>query len=185
MEHCAHRIAAQRLFETAASQEWVDFDGLPFHGGLDRRVVKQRDPMWRSESRERVFELQRLVDGLLHEGLEHALSPGPQRPATKAARETLDARESDIMDLACFAVENLDANFHQQSSYFVLVARLEVVLPSTATIGIFTSWVSSRARARASSGCPLSVRSPHKSKTSATSVICLRTGWKAAWELLV
>src|SRR5258706_7950083 len=112
MQHDRHRIAIERLFEPARSQERVDFERFAFDCLLDRRIVQERDEMLRAKPRESRFELQCLVDGFADELLDDRFAPGTERALPEAAAEAFDAGDSDAVQLAGVAVEDYDASIH-------------------------------------------------------------------------
>jgi hypothetical protein len=91
--------------------------------------VQHRDARLRAQASERGFELQRLVDSLLHEQLDRLFAPGSERAATKPAGESLDARKSDALDFGGLAVENRHACIDEDLTDLVLLSAFVVVVP--------------------------------------------------------
>ena len=124
----ADREAGERILEPAAAEERKDLERLAFDGGLDRRVVEQRDDVLVAQARERGLELQRFVDRFVHELLDDLFAPRTERPAPEAAGEALDAGEADPEDLGGVAVEHDDAGVLEDPGDLALLARFEVVV---------------------------------------------------------
>ena len=82
----------------------------------------------RPQPGERGLELQGLVDGLVHELFDDVFAPRSESTASEAAREALDAREADAVDLGRVAVEHLDAGVGQDPRDLGRLARLEVMV---------------------------------------------------------
>ena len=123
-----HRIPIERFLQTARSDERIDLERLALDRRLNRRVVQQRNPLRRAKARQRGFELQRLVDGLVHELLDDRLSPRSERTRPEPATETLDAGDADALQLAGVTVENGQAGIGQNPAHLILLARLEIVI---------------------------------------------------------
>src|SRR5262245_57618638 len=128
MEYRRDSQAIDWLLETARSQVGEDLPRFAFNGTADRRVVKDRNPLRRAQPRQRRFELQRFVHGLLHERLDRGLSPRAERAASEAAAEALHAGEADAPDFRRFPVEHGDAGIPKDLHDFTLLAALEVVI---------------------------------------------------------
>src|SRR6185436_20917693 len=109
MEHGRHRIPRQRLFQPAAAEERIDLERLPLDRRLNRRVVKDGNQPLGAKLRQRRFELQGLVQALVHEILDDAFTPRTERAPPKAAGEALDACEADASYLGGVAVERHQA----------------------------------------------------------------------------
>ena len=84
----ADAVAVDRLFEPARSEIRKDFRRLAFHRRANRRVVQHRDALLRAQPGERGFELQRLVDRLLHERFDRVLAPRARARRGRSRRQT-------------------------------------------------------------------------------------------------
>ena len=124
-----HGVPAERLFETAATQIRIDLLRLAFHSPFDGRVVQQHDLLFRPKPRERRFELQRFVHGLVHEQFCDLLPPGPERSSPEPSHESLHAGKAYPFHLTRVTVEHEDTVVGQDVADFLLGSRLEVVIP--------------------------------------------------------
>jgi hypothetical protein len=121
-------IAGQRLLETAGPQVGIDLPRLALDGPLDRRVVHQHHPARGADPRERRLELQRLVQGLLHELLDHDLAPRAERAPAEPAGEALHAGESDAVRLVGTPVQHVHARVAQDPAQLRRLPGLVVVI---------------------------------------------------------
>src|SRR5258705_13659833 len=106
-------IAVDGFLETARPEIREDFRRFAFDGRAHRRVVHERDARLRAEPGERAFELERFVNGLLHERLDRVLAPRPERAAPEAAGKTLHAGKADPVHLGRLAIEDRYAGADQ------------------------------------------------------------------------
>ncbi len=128
VDHGGDGEADQRLLEAAVAEEGEDLARLALDGADDRCVVDHGDAPGRAQAGERSLELERLVEGLAHEGLDRGLAPGAEGVAAEAAAEALDAGEADPEQLDRLTVEQLHAGVEQHVAELGRVPRLEVVV---------------------------------------------------------
>src|SRR5262249_5760777 len=105
VKHRGHRVAIDRLLQTARSEEGKDLCGFPDDSGGNRRVVQEHDALRDGQMRQRGFQLQCFVDRFVHEDLDGFFSPCTQRMRSEAARKALDAGKADAPDLTRLAIE--------------------------------------------------------------------------------
>src|SRR5438094_161746 len=111
-------IARERLLQPARSEKRVNLERLSLDGSLHRRIVHQRDQRARAQTRQRRFELERLVDRFAHELLDDRLAPRAEGVLAEAAAESLDAGDTDALHLARFPVENLETGVCENGADF-------------------------------------------------------------------
>src|SRR6266852_2777133 len=124
----ADAVAIDRLFETARSEIRKNLRRLSFDGGADWGVVQQRDALPRAQPRERGLELERFVNGFLHECLDRPFAPRAERAAAEAAREALDAGKPDTLYFRRFPIEHGDAAVDENLPDLVGLAAFVVVV---------------------------------------------------------
>jgi hypothetical protein len=90
--------------------------------------VEHGHPLGRAQPGQRGLELQRLLDSLTHEALQHRLAPRLQGPRSEAPGEALDAGEAHALDLHAVSVEHAHAGLAENRAYLLGVTRLEVVV---------------------------------------------------------
>src|SRR5262245_26007208 len=90
--------------------------------------MQQRNPLLRAQPGQRRFELQRLVDCLLHERFNGLLTPRAERASTKPSSKTLYPGETDAVNLSRFTVEDRDAAIDEDLPNFVRLTALIVVV---------------------------------------------------------
>ena len=128
VEHGAHRVAVQRVLESAGAEERIDLRRLAGDRAEDGRIVQHRHTVLRAQARERGFELERLVDRLVHEVLDAVLAPRRERARSEAAREALHAREADARHFLRVAVEQDHPDVDENLLHLVRITRFEVVV---------------------------------------------------------
>ena len=128
VERSVHRVALERLLETTAAEKRIDLLRLARDGLADRCVVEKRDAAWSPEARERGLELQRLAERLLHEVLDHGLTPRAERAASESAAEALHPCEADVLEHPAVAVEDLHAGVAEDLRDLFVLPRLVVVV---------------------------------------------------------
>src|SRR5204862_4743601 len=101
-------VAIDGLLRPAGAEERHHLRRLLIDGGANGGVVQDGDAR-RLDARQRRLELERLLDRLAHEALEHRLAPRLQRAIAEAAGEALDTGEADAADLDEVAVEDAHA----------------------------------------------------------------------------
>ena len=84
--------------------------------------------MFRPQTGERGFELERFVDGFVNELFDGRLAPRSQRAIAESAAEALDAGDTDAAHLSRFTVEYRHARIREDVPHFVLVTGLAVVV---------------------------------------------------------
>ena len=85
VEHGSDRKAIQRFLEAAAAEERIDLEGLTFDRCLNGGVVEDGDQSFGAETRQRRFELQRLVQAFVDELLNDLLAPGAERTPSESS----------------------------------------------------------------------------------------------------
>jgi hypothetical protein len=128
VEGRGHLVPDERLLVAAAAEEREDLERLALDGVAHRRVVEHRDLLRRAEAGERGLELERLVERLLDERLDHGLAPRAERAAPEAAAEALHAGEADAVHHVRVAVEHRHADVAQGVGHHLGRAALVVVV---------------------------------------------------------
>src|SRR5262245_27258798 len=110
--HC-HRVAIERFFEPAGTEEWKYLDRLTLNGPLDGRVVQNSDTLRRAQLDQRRLQLERFLDGFVYKAFDHVFTPRLQSPIAEATCETLDASKSYIEHFASIAIQYLNAGIFE------------------------------------------------------------------------
>src|SRR5262245_417067 len=119
VEDGGDRIPAERLFEPAGAEEWIDLERLAFDRRRDRRIVQDREARRCRHARERGLELQRLGNRLLDELFDHRLAPRAERASTESTTEPFNAGDADAAHFTGVAVEHGHAGVTKDRGHLI------------------------------------------------------------------
>ncbi len=128
VEDHVHRIARERLLQSARSEVRVDLQRLAGHGAGNWGVVQQGDLSFRPEPAQCTLQLQCLINGFPHELLDQRLPPGAKRPAAEPAGKALHASKTDPEELMGLAIENPHPGIAQDSGDLADLSAFVVVV---------------------------------------------------------
>ena len=96
-----HRVdmveAVDRVGEPRAAEEGIDLQRLALDRVGDRRIMEDGDVALGLQRAQRVFELARLVERRVDEGLDRRLAERAELAAAEAAEKALHAGEADAL----------------------------------------------------------------------------------------
>src|SRR5688500_2122412 len=109
MKHGRDVEAREWLFQAPRTEKWIDFARVPIERAPTRRVMRDGDTVRTLQPRQRGFELECLVDGLVNKRLDHRFPPCAKCAAPEATTESANASEPYPVHLVGVAIEHPDA----------------------------------------------------------------------------